>query len=121
MSTRRLPVDLLNPGQVFACLGLIELTEILVGPCESAFLSEGRQTNAMFELSGPGDVDPVRLAVEFVKEADVCAIAPLGSQLAAKEEGIVTERMTDPFFPSSAPRTPSALPVRPSCHAVTAG
>ena len=38
MASSIIPVDLRNPGQVFACLGLMEATEILLGqPCEGAF------------------------------------------------------------------------------------
>jgi CRISPR-associated protein Csb3 len=33
MSPASIPVDLRNPGQVFACLGLMEMTEILSGSC----------------------------------------------------------------------------------------
>lgn len=37
MAEAMIPVDLRNPGQIFACLGFMEAAEILCGPCEGGF------------------------------------------------------------------------------------
>lgn len=34
MGKATIPVDLLNPGQVFACLGFLEAAETLCGPAK---------------------------------------------------------------------------------------
>ncbi len=37
MAEATIPVDLRNPGQVFACLGLMEAAEVLLGPAEGRY------------------------------------------------------------------------------------
>ncbi|RMF69984.1 MAG: type I-U CRISPR-associated protein Cas8c, partial [Alphaproteobacteria bacterium] len=37
MAEAAIPVDLFNPGQVFACLGFLEAAEILLGEAEGGF------------------------------------------------------------------------------------
>jgi CRISPR-associated protein Csb3 len=53
MAEASIPVDLINPGQVFACLGLMEAAEILCGPCEGRFDYRGSESAAHFALSRP--------------------------------------------------------------------
>ena len=37
MANSQIPVDLTNPGQVFACLGFLEAADILLGDAEGGF------------------------------------------------------------------------------------
>jgi len=37
MAEASIPVDLFNPGQVFACLGFLETTDVLLGNAEGGF------------------------------------------------------------------------------------
>ena len=37
MAEADIPVDLLNPGQVFACLGFVEAAEVLLGDATGGF------------------------------------------------------------------------------------
>jgi CRISPR-associated protein Csx14 len=37
MAEHTIPVDLLNPGQVFACLGFLEAADVLLGDAEGGF------------------------------------------------------------------------------------
>ena len=37
MAESTIPVDLLNPGQVFACLGILEMADVLLGDATAAF------------------------------------------------------------------------------------
>jgi CRISPR-associated protein Csb3 len=37
MTTASIPVDLINPGQVFACLGFLEIADELLGNAEGGF------------------------------------------------------------------------------------
>ena len=59
MGAASIPVDLFNPGQVFACLGFLEAADILLGDAEGGFdwLDAG---NATFVLRAGGDVQSVR-------------------------------------------------------------
>ena len=54
MAEASIKVDLLNPGQVFACLGLMEAAEILCGPCEGRFDYRSSESAAHFALSVNG-------------------------------------------------------------------
>ncbi len=77
MAESKIPVDLFNPGQVFACLGLIELADILLGNAEAEFdWSDAKQT--WFHLSAAGDEAPVRAVLEFVAAAAVDRVVPVG-------------------------------------------
>lgn len=110
MAEATIPVDLRNPGQVFACLGLMEAAEILLGPAEGGFAWSGRETRAAFRLSVEGPEDPVLAALGFLARAEVRALAPAGSGLAAKEPGVATLPVEGGAFPCPQPDTPSALP-----------
>jgi CRISPR-associated protein Csx14 len=107
-----LPVDLFNPGQVFACLGLMELSELLAGPCEGEFVADADAQRTAFCFRAGDAADPLALCLEFLREADVRALAPIGSDLAAKESGVLTEGQISAVFPCECPSSPSALPIR---------
>ena len=110
MADAIIPVDLRNPGQVFACLGLMEAAEILIGPAEGGYDWTGRETRVTFHLSVDGPADPVLEVVRFLAGAEVKALAPAGSGLAAKEPGVATLTVEGDVFPCPRPDTPSALP-----------
>lgn len=79
MGASSIPVDLLNPGQVFACMGFLEAAHALCGPAEGGFhwASEYDPT-ARFDLHAEGCDDPVAHVLEFVAGAEVLAAAPNG-------------------------------------------
>ncbi len=111
MATSSIPVDLRNPGQVFACMGLMEAAEILIGPATGGFVWQGRETQVRFTLAAPGGDDPVLTVLRFLTQAEVVALAPAGSGLAAKEPGVRTQAAApDDTYPCPLPETPSALP-----------
>lgn len=106
------PVDLRNPGQVFACLGLMEAAEtILGGVCEGGFDYSENETQTRFTLALPGNTDPVEAAIRFLARADVVAVAPKDSTLSTKAWKVPTEIRTDWVFPGPAPDSPAALPI----------
>jgi CRISPR-associated protein Csb3 len=78
MAAARIPVDLFNPGQVFACLGFMEAADALVGDAEGGFDWQDDRS-AHFVLCVPGGSDPVQLVLEFLVDATVIALAPKGS------------------------------------------
>ena len=76
MADSRIPVDLSNPGQVFACLGLMEAADALVGEAHGTFdLSAGRER---FVLSAVGDTDPLLAVLIFLIECEVRVATPDG-------------------------------------------
>lgn len=79
MATSSIPVDLRNPGQVFACLGLMEAAEILIGPATGGFVWKDQETLARFILTAPGGDDPVLSVLRFLTQAEAVALAPAGS------------------------------------------
>src|SRR5262249_19010042 len=77
METFSIPVDLLNPGQVFACLGFLEAADELLGDAEGGFdwRDEG---NATFALSAKGERNPFEMVLEFLAKAEIEVIRPKG-------------------------------------------
>lgn len=111
MAEASIPVDLLNPGQVFACLGLMEATEILCGPCEASFNYSGSEYAAEFIIRVEGRQDPVSETLRFLVRAEAKAVAPLDSGLSTKRWDVETLRREDAVFPCAAPDSPAALPM----------
>src|SRR5436305_4681726 len=112
MGLASIPVDLLNPGQVFACLGLMEATEILTGSCKGRFAYQRSETLTAFDLVTIGSENPVEMVVNFLGDSEVVAIAPPDSGLATSKWGVKTEATTDHHFPAPVPDSPAVLPVR---------
>jgi CRISPR-associated protein Csb3 len=111
MAEASIPVDLLNPGQVFACLGLMETAEILCGACEGRFGYRGSESAAGFVLNVNGPQDPVSETLHFLVRAEAKAIAPLNSDLSTKKWDVETLEREDSVFPCAAPESPAALPM----------
>lgn len=114
MAEASIPVDLLNPGQVFACLGFMEAADQLLGEAEAGFdWSEGA---ARFTLRAAGDHDPVRHVLAFLAAAEVVAIAPPGGAASDfRDKDTSThkrERLPDGSpFPMPKPSTAEPLPI----------
>jgi CRISPR-associated protein Csb3 len=110
MAEATIPVDLRNPGQVFACLGLMEVTEILCGPCEGGFNYRDLETASAFGLAVAGSEDPIERVLAFLANAEVEADTPRGSGLSVAKWDVETKRRLDPVFPSPVPASPATLP-----------
>lgn len=77
MAEAEFPVDPANPGQVLACLGFMELAEILFGDAEGGF-DWSDPSAILFRLRARGEVDPVFEALTFLDGAELRVIAPQG-------------------------------------------
>lgn len=77
MAQTSIPVDLFNPGQVFACMGFLEAAEVLLGRSEGGFDWDGG-SDARFELHADGPRNPVEAVLEFLSEAEMQRLAPKG-------------------------------------------
>jgi CRISPR-associated protein Csx14 len=69
MAPVTIPVDLRNPGQVFACLGFMEAAEILCGACEGYF--QWKNGVEAFSIAAKGTENPIRSVLEFLASARI--------------------------------------------------
>ena len=111
MAESSIPVDLRNPGQVFACLGLMEAAEILCGPCEGRFEYADAGYAATFVLCVEGPQNPVAETMRFLARAEAKAVSPMASILSTDKWEVETQRRDDALFPSAAPDSPATLPM----------
>ena len=114
MAESAIPVDLLNPGQVFACIGIMDAAEVLLGGAAAAFdWNSGRET--MFRVAATGMEPPVERIMRFLDEAEVIARAPTRSTNLDgwKASWGDTPEVDDPGdpFPFPDPNSPATLPV----------
>lgn len=110
MAEATIPVDLFNPGQVFACLGFLEAADLLLGNAEGGF-DWGDNTQPMFRLRAQGDADPVDATLDFLATASVQALAPQGSALQTESWKVTTIRLpSEAPFPIPLPDSPATLP-----------
>ncbi|MCC6996726.1 MAG: type I-U CRISPR-associated protein Cas8c [Deltaproteobacteria bacterium] len=107
-----IPVDLFNPGQVFACLGCAEVAEVLFGGVEGCFDWSDR-TAVRFRLRASGDDPPIRGVLRFLSQAKVISQAPHGSSNIAAWKGswgrTPDELPEGAPYPSPDPESPATL------------
>jgi CRISPR-associated protein Csb3 len=77
MAEASIPVDLFNPGQVFACLGFLEAADVLLGDSEGGF-DWSDEAHVRFMLRTAGDENPFAVVLTFLAEAEVRRYAPIG-------------------------------------------
>lgn len=121
MSEASIPVDLLNPGQVFACVGFLEAADVLLGDARGGFdwESAGRDR---FVLQAHGERNPFEAILEFVAKAEVTESVPQRSRnrgdanhfrfLADRNISAVYVSSDEPFAipdPDSAAKLPALL------------
>ncbi|MCP5352276.1 MAG: type I-U CRISPR-associated protein Cas8c [Chromatiales bacterium] len=112
MAQASIPVDLFNPGQVFACLGLLEWADQLLGDARGGF-DWSEPTAERFHLSAPGDTNPVAVVLAALANARVVAVSPDAAALSTEKWAVPT--VGDPRhreFPIKRPDSPATLPVR---------
>jgi CRISPR-associated protein Csb3 len=111
MAESRIPVDLFNPGQVFACLGFMELADVLLGDAEAGF-DWSEKTNSVFRLKANGEEEPVKAAISFVMDAQLRSVSPLQASLSTAKWNVDTREIgADEGFPFPVPDSPATLPV----------
>jgi len=77
MGRASIPVDLHNPGQVFACLGFLEAAHTLLGNAEGGF-AWADEAQPRFDLNAGGPGNPVEVVTEFVCKARIERLVPAG-------------------------------------------
>jgi CRISPR-associated protein Csx14 len=114
MAATSFPVDLHNPGQVFACLGFIEAVDVLLDEGEGRF-DWSDAANVSFELKTSGNENPVATVLEFLAAAEVQQVAPRGfgkddDPASADEAGTERVEISEAFPAPKGDRM--ALPIR---------
>lgn len=95
MAESSIPVDLLNPGQVFACLGLLELADKLLGNAQGAFdWSNGG--DIQFKLSVPDNANPIASILSILATTQIVEVEPVGWPSGSSDDAHFS-----PTFPSS--------------------
>jgi CRISPR-associated protein Csx14 len=113
MANASIPVDLLNPGQVFACLGLLELTDKFVGRAQGAF-DWSNDADVRFHIHALGANCPVKSAIEFFRKATVVSRSPSQAHLSTEGWNVSTTQVDfgKDAFPFPMPDSPATLPAR---------
>jgi CRISPR-associated protein Csb3 len=109
MAEARIPVDLFNPGQVFACIGFLEAADLLLGGAEGGFDWDDLG-DVRFVLRAATATDPVQEVLEFLARATVFSIAPRGSKLDTTKWQVPTASAVGDDFPFPEPDSPATLP-----------
>ena len=112
MAEASIPVDLLNPGQVFACLGFLEAAEILCGDASGGF-DWSDEADIRFRLSASGDEHPFETVLLFLRDATVSSRSARELSLDTEKWSVDTQQYSScepfPFFPPASPATLTAV------------
>ena len=111
MAQASIPVDLHNPGQVFACLGFVEAADVLLGAVEGGFDWQ-EPDEVRFRLAASGDEDPTMRVLRFLNEATVKSMAPAESANSTEKWNVdtITVPGQSGVFPFPDPKSPATLP-----------
>lgn len=109
--TSEIPVDVLNPGQVFACYGLLDLAELLCGRVRAGFVDD------RFVIEGDGEVEPVKAAIDFIAGSRTYVLLPKGIAADAQPwkwswKVLDVEEAPSDEYASRAPGAPAKLVTR---------
>ncbi len=77
MAEASIPVDLLNPGQVFACLGFLEAVDKLLGDAEGGF-DWSNETRVRFTLRADSRDNPFGEVLRWLASAEIMECVPPG-------------------------------------------
>jgi len=110
MTSRTIPVDPFNPGQVFACLGLMEIAQELFGHAAGRF-DDGDPHDVRFAVHSDHHGAPIEKALLWLSHTDVSVLVPQGrSSELAKWTLDVHECPHDSPFPVAPPKSPAVMP-----------
>jgi len=107
MAEASIPVDLRNPGQVFACLGLMEAAEVCCGRPEGRF----RVREGAFDIRCDAPSHPVKVVLNFLAKCTLAVEVPKGSEIRDrfKQPVIFNDRGESPSRVPKADRLPVIL------------
>ncbi len=109
MAEASIPVDLLNPGQVFACLGFLEAADVLLGNARGGF-DWNNEADIRFRLSADSDTNPFDAVLTFLHNAKVSSRSARELELdTSKWDVETTQYSCDEPFPFPPPASPATL------------
>lgn len=108
MSRASIPVDLFNPGQVFACLGFAEAAKELLGDSRAAF-DWSDDSRVVFWLEAPSDGSPFVEALRFLSKAAVTSLSSADGPDTSRWK-VDTDFAEEEVFPVAPPPSPATLP-----------
>lgn len=109
MGEAAIPVDLLNPGQVFACLGFMEAAIELEHDARAGFDWSDPQPRFLLRTAGTGD--PFAQVLDFLARASVRSMAHGTSRHSTQKWSVDTAQLgADSPFPIPEPSSPATLP-----------
>jgi CRISPR-associated protein Csx14 len=91
MADKSIPVDLVNPGQVFACLGFLEAADLLLRQAEGGFHWTDR-SDVHFRLRTKNEDNPFRIVLKFLAEAQLRRLVPRGYSDPPPSKGVTEKR-----------------------------
>ena len=110
MAEASIPVDLFNPGQVFACLGFLEAADVLRGDAEGGF-DWTDDADVRFVLRAAGEENPFAAVLDVLAKATVASVAPARSEQSTAKWKVPTVSLEDGApFPFPEPPSPATLP-----------
>lgn len=77
MAEASIPVELFNPGHVFACLGFLEAADVFLGEAEGGF-DWTDEANVRFRITASGGQNPFAVVLEFLAQAKLERWCPAG-------------------------------------------
>jgi CRISPR-associated protein Csb3 len=99
-----IPVDLFNPGQVFACLGFLEAADILLGDAEGGF-DWRNESDTCFHLHAKGGENPMQVVLRYLQAESTTVewLSPSGG-IAERDGGttVVCEGVAESADPKAA-------------------
>ncbi len=85
MAQAAIPVEVFNPGQIFACMGFLEVADALLGGAEGGFdWSDGAEP--CFEIDADGGQNPFEAVLEFLAKARITEIKDSGEPFPGPRE-----------------------------------
>lgn len=85
MGEASIPVNLFNPGQVFASLGFLEAADVLMGDAEGGF-DWSNEADVRFRLRAAGERNPVEVTLEFLASSHAEEVLPTETAPSPKDD-----------------------------------
>ena len=111
MAQASIPVDLFNPGQVFACLGFMEVADQIFTEIQAGFDWTNEADTRFHIITGDAN-NPFEAVLALLAAAKVVSLVPKGVNLSTEKPWNVPTVAPSPesAFPIKLPEKPATLP-----------
>jgi CRISPR-associated protein Csb3 len=97
MTSASIPVDLFNPGQIFACLGFLEVADELLGNAEGGF-DWSDPSRSRFELRTDGSGNPFASVLDGLARTTCREVEPKGWPGKKAADAVVADCFPSPLL-----------------------